>query len=741
MTEKIIIHFDNYVGFQKPALLFKNAEADSPDELAPISNDDFGVVFELSSSVDQMLFFKFCDQETSTVEDDRLYRAMVPSHVATFNEVWCRSWNTFVYTSEPATVQKRTASEVIEQQSFADGLYVSDAGGRFALGASVTLDHSVIFGLFHPHAARVYVTGDFNNWQHPNCDSPNPDQFIEMRLYRGYFDVPNVWLITVDQAQVGQRYKFYVEFNALAGEEILHSHLMVDPYARCLDDDYERNDSIIVDPSQFEWHDSSYQTPAIHDQILYELHFPDIEPTHQGKYAGIIDRVEAGYFDHLGVTCLYLMPISEVPTPQGEDALGYNTSLFMAVERDFGTPDELRQLVDTAHQHNLAVIVDQVFNHTANSWNPLWKFILDHPDEAQQDDEGGLYFSGESPWGNRVATERTETQNMLVDACKLMIMEYHIDGFRFDATHTHYMDHGFVHRLADELQAMKPDVILIAENLPNEADLNREGYNGFAQWCDYFHDAVKAVLREGQFEGTDAHPENLGDMFYFSKGKFSAHSNNVVNYCESHDEHSVAHEVSFVDALNTPQAKERKARLGLFATMVALGQPMIYMGQEFGVERPRNRVYFDFPENRDEHGFHQWASRLIGLRQRYPALKLHGYNPVEDGQFHWLLGPWLDEESGGGKRVLGWRSAPTDDAAEQMVILLNFENHPVELDIHFGVPGTWACLASIDYVHDVSSAGTSIVNEDITFQSEDGVSRGFVLPDSSAFIFKWQKAL
>lgn len=745
MSDKLVIHFDNRSGFHKPALFVQHGENIEPEKITPTSTDDFGSIFEVTTRKDKSLILKFFDEQTETTQDTPIYHVVASNHFGKVKEIWCRSWHPFVYTSCPATAQEKNAGEVVAEQHFADGQFISDTGGKFALGTSTLADGGVLFGMFHPHAARVYVTGDFNDWQYPGCEHPDESKFLEMDLYTGYFDVPNVWLLKVDSAQIGQTYKFYVAYDALAGEGTLDNRLMVDPYARFLGESYERNDSLIVDVSSYEWHDGDYHTHAIDDLIIYELHVhgfthdnADIDPAHQGKYQGIIDRIQSGYFDKLGITTLYLMPISEVPTPQGEEALGYNTSLFIAIERDFGTPDELRQLVDIAHQHNLAVIVDQVFNHSANSWNPLWKFILDHPDEAAMGEEGGLYFSGKSPWGNRMATERTETQNMLIDACKLMLVEYHMDGFRFDATHTFYIDHGFLQRLANELQALKPDVILIAENLPNETDLNREGYNGFAQWCDPFHDAIKSLLREGKFEGTDDHPENLGDMFYFSKGKFAAHTNNVVNYCESHDEHSVAHEISFVEELNHPAAKDRKSRLGLFATMVALGQPMIYMGQEFGIERERNRVYFNFPENLDEHGFYQWASRLISLRRRYPALKLHGYNPIEEGHFEWVIGPWLDERHGGGKRVVGWRSTPSNDPEEHMLILINLENHDVSVDLSFGTPGTWVRLANIDTVNDIAPAGTNTTDDATAIHLDDGHLSNFVLQDSSAYIYKWQ---
>ena len=731
MPRKFRIHYDNLAGYEQPVLILQQDK--TPQIIEAGGHDEYGAWFELYQK--KNMVFKFGDAKREAAEDDALWRHIPAEN--TVKELWTRGWNPFVYTQQPRHVEAQGAADFVQHFQFDEKLFVSDTGGRFACGANVLADGGVLFGLFHPHAAQVYVCGDFNDWQHPAVENADPDKFLAMPLYRGYFDVPNMWLLQVDHAQAGQEYKFYIEYGAL---NVFESRFTADPYTRQVAASYEANNSLIVDPTQYTWNDGDYHTPVIHDLILYELsvhgfthEHPHVEQSLQGKFAGITDRIRAGYFDEINVTALSLMPVSEVPTPQGETALGYNTSLFLALERDFGTPDEFREMVDTAHQHGLAVIIDQVFNHAANAWNPLWQLILDKPD-----DDGGLYFSGESPWGNRMATERAETQNMLIDACKMMIHEYHIDGFRFDFTHSSIMSHDFMHRLADEVQAMKPNVVLIAENMPNEPDMNRQGYNGFAQWNDVFHDGIKAFLREGEFEHTDNTLENLGDLFYFAKGRFAAHTNNVVNYCESHDEHSVSHEVSFTDNLNTPAAKERKSRLGMFATMVAMGQPMIYMGQEFGVERERNHVYFNFPENPGDNGFYQWAHRLIGLRRRYPGLKLNGYDPRSEGEFAWLIGPWLGEKQGHGKRVIGWRAMPNEHRHDNLVVLMNFENHSVEVDIPFGLQGKWVRLASIDEVNDIPPVGTTSVNDSLTLTVADDMFEGFVLPDSSGFIYKWQ---
>jgi glycosidase len=218
-----------------------------------------------------------------------------------------------------------------------------------------------------------------------------------------------------------------------------------------------------VDPTAFAWSDGGWRTPDPADLILYEVSVhgftdgdPDIRPDQQGRFDGITERIRTGYFESLGVTALSLMPLAEVPSMQGPRSLGYDPSLYHAVERDFDGPDDLRRLVDAAHGRGLALLVDMVFNHTSNDFNPLWDLVLEQPDDAG----GGLYFNGATPWGNR-GRHREGRRPEPAD--------------RLDATHTDYMDHGFLHRLAAELKTGKPDVLLVAENLPNQGDLNLEG--------------------------------------------------------------------------------------------------------------------------------------------------------------------------------------------------------------------------------------------------------------------------
>jgi 1,4-alpha-glucan branching enzyme len=751
MVYPITIHYDNQHDFHTPYLWLWYAGSQIQTDLAPTRQDAFGAVYELT--VNRPTFrFKFKDGPGMDVqwEDNGLERRYSPIQLAANqvvpNEIWCKSSSAFVYHVAPRQPEQQSAEQFLSTLTFKPGMYIPNTGAFSGLGAHVLADGRILFGLYHPNAARVYLMGSFNNWQRPNADQPDPNQFIEMRLYPGYFGVPNTWLVVTDQASPGDEYKFFVQGGVPKDHKNRHERYTIDPYARHLGTDFRFNNPVIVDPTTFQWQDAGWTTPHISQLIFYELSVhgftegdKDIDPNNRGSFRGITERIDKGYFDDLGVTALSLMPLAETPSTQGPDTLGYNPSLYFTIERDFGSPDDLRELVNSAHRRGITVLMDQVFNHTDNSFNPLWQAILEHPDEAARN-EGGLYFAGATPWGNRIDTGKQDVQNMLIDACKTAIREYHVDGFRFDATHTNYMNHQFFQRLAAEIRKFKPNCILVAENLPNQPDLNLQGFDGYAQWCDQFHDKIKAVLREGPFGGEDASSDKLGDTFFFSKQDYALHTNNVVNYCESHDENSVPFEVATNPALSQPPAKERKARLGMFSTIVSLGQPMLYMGQEFDVERPRNVITVPWPDDIGQHGYYQWTHRLIQLRKRYPALKLEGYNPEGEGHFNWVMGPWMDPHHGGGQKVVGWRARPNGAANETLVVLMNFENHNVVADVDFGIPGKWIKLADIDQVNDIPPLGSNSASDPTTVYTVDGNFSGFDLPSSSGFIYKWETA-
>jgi len=748
MNHQVRIHYDNAYDFLEPVMwVWVSDGATLEREIEPTGRDDFGVFFDLTYNRSSFNFiFKDGKGENVRWEDrdkNRGFQRCLGS------EIWAMAGRHNVYNVRPAEPvgnckdYYQTIKHLIPGENFYfPDTDVSGLGIPSMLGANILTDGSVLFGFFHPRAARVYLAGSFNDWQCPGNPHPRPRDFIEMKLYRGFYYQPNIWLARITPSRTVWRadnrpleYKFYIQ-----GGSAETARYVPDPYTRVYGDNFQYNNSVVLDPTKFKWTDQDWKTPDASDLILYELNVygftdndPEIPEDIQGTFKGVTHRIRDGYFEKLGVTALALMPTAEVPVQHG---LGYEPCTFMAVEKDFGTPDDFREMINEAHRHNLAVIIDQVFNHTSNDFNPLWDLIDDGSGR------GGFYFAGETMWGNKVATGKDEVDNMLIDSCKLFIKEYHIDGFRFDATHSYFLNHRLLHHLAHEIKdkGFKPDAVLIAENLPNEQDLNIEGYNGFAQWANIFHDKIKALLREGAFENVPNNTDNIGTMFYFCKDRFAAHTNNVVNYCESHDENSVQYEVATGgEHLQDPAVKERKARLGLFSTMVALGQPMIYMGQEFGIERERNRIKVAWENDSEQSGnFYDWTCGLINLRKRYRGLRLSGYNPIDDGKFTWVIAPWLEGERGGQKRVIGWRVNDTGPAFERLLVMLNFENHDVPVKVDFHTPGRWVKLADIENINDIPPAGNRSPEDPATIITGDGLVTDFILPPASAFIYKYE---
>lgn len=153
-------------------------------------------------------------------------------------------------------------------------------------------------------------------------------------------------------------------------------------------------------------------------------------------------------------------------------------------------------------------------------------------------------------------------------------------------------------------------------------------------------------------------------------------------------------------------------------------------------------VSFDWPAHGpDSNGYYRWASRVIRMRRRYPALHLAGYEPAASGQFEWIIAPWMGDAShGSGKRVLGWRLKPNQFGYDEMVVLLNFENHSVTVDLDLGQPGTWVKLADVENANDIAPDGSNSAYDATALHSNDGRFCGFELPSSSGFLYKWESA-
>ena len=599
---RLTIHYDNLAGLARPHLRLWQADANTVD-LAPTGGDEFGPLWELPLVPPELTFtFTAGPGAAQTDGHDRRVRPLVGADGGLDpGQVWCRGDRAFVYPVRPADPQPEPAAAFLERLAadpgFPAGLELPSAGGRSGFGANLLADGRVLFGLYHPTAARVFVAGSFNDWQYPGQQRPDPDAFVELALFRGWFGAANTWLAVTDRAGAGDEYRFWVQ-GGTPPEDAAGGRLVRRPATPASwGPTPSGSNAVVVDPTTFAWSDRGWRTPDPADLILYEVSVhgftdgdPDIRPDQQGRFDGITERIRTGYFDSLGVTALSLMPLAEVPSMQGPTS-------HSATTRRCTTPSSATSAAPTtsAGWSTPPTAAASRSWSTRSSTTPATtstrsgSLVLEQPDERR----GGLYFNGATPWGNRVATEKADVQNLLIDACRMLVGEYHVDGFRLRRD-PHRL-HGPrlpapAGRGAQAGQARRPP----GGREPAQPGRPQPGRaaTAIAQWSELFHDKLKAMLREGQFEGT-RRPAPTGWATPSTSAAPASPPTPTTSSTtvESHDEHERRlRGLQFNPWLDNPAAKERKGRLGMFATLVALGQPMIYMGQEFNLERPRNVV-------------------------------------------------------------------------------------------------------------------------------------------------------
>jgi maltooligosyltrehalose trehalohydrolase len=280
--------------------------------------------------------------------------------------------------------------------------------------------------------------------------------------------------------------------------------------------------SMVIDPAAFRWCDDAWTGVAPADLVLYELHVGTFTPS--GTFAGVTERL--AYLKALGITAVELMPVADFP---GTRNWGYDGAALFGPARCYGTPDDMRTLVDTAHRLGLAVILDVVYNHTG-------------PDGAYLRRFSPYYFTSDrpSPWGagiNLDGEHSAQVRAFFIENALHWMHEYHIDGLRLDATHA-MSDDGPRHFLAELTARVRASVQgrqvhLIAEDHRNLAVMVRpereSGWGLDAVWADDFHHQMRRLLAGdsegyyGDFSGTIADVVATLRQGWFFTGQYSEH--------------------------------------------------------------------------------------------------------------------------------------------------------------------------------------------------------------------------
>ncbi|MFU8818026.1 MAG: malto-oligosyltrehalose trehalohydrolase, partial [Pseudomonadales bacterium] len=283
------------------------------------------------------------------------------------------------------------------------------------------------------------------------------------------------WRLRVAEAGAGSRYRY----------QLADGLQVPDPASRFQPEDVH-GPSQVVDPGSYRWQHPGWTGRPWHETVVYELHLGTFTP--QGTYLAAIDKLDT--LVDLGITAVELLPVAAFP---GARNWGYDGVLPFAPDCSYGTPDELRQLVDAAHGRGLMVFLDVVYNHFGPEGNYLGAYA-----------KGFFTDHHHTPWGDAVnfdsGPERRWTRQFFIENALAWLEDYGFDGLRLDAVHAIY-DDSAVHVLSELAQRVRAGpgrdrrVHLVLENDDNEARwLGPEGPGYDAQWNDDFHHALHVLL-------------------------------------------------------------------------------------------------------------------------------------------------------------------------------------------------------------------------------------------------------
>ena len=421
------------------------------------------------------------------------------------------------------------------------------------------------FALFAPHVASVELVGSWT------------DQPIPMEK-----DAGGEWRTSVELADGAHRYRFRLPSLSpfMNGATVD----VTDPRARRVDE-WDGDASLIVieggkdvtTEPQFAWQHDDVPLPQDHELVIYEMHVAEFgwKDGAPGTFSDVIDRLD--YLRELGINGLELMPVAAFP---GDKSWGYDIRHPFAVENAYGEPKDLKRLVDECHGRGIRVIMDLVLNHT-ESESPLTKIDFYYWFRDARE--------GELSWGPKFDYERRDDVFDVMPARKygreiaaFWISEYHLDGYRLDATAV--LDNfDFVREVravANERSGGKP-VFVVAEQLPEDPAIAGPDGPADGAWHQRFEHAVVGALTG---KADDA-ASRLMDALQPGTAGYAV-PELAVNYVESHDEQTLMHRLGEQGIFG--DVAFRKHKLAATLLFTAVGIPMLYQGQEFGGHRIRD---------------------------------------------------------------------------------------------------------------------------------------------------------
>ena len=518
------------------------------------------------------------------------------------------------------------------------------------------------------------------------------------------------WHAYLPNVGPGQRYGYRVvgSYAPERGVRCNPSKLLLDPYARAIEGgihwdpacySYELGDessinkadsapyvfrSVVHNP-YFDWaNDHSPDTP-LHETVIYEAHVkgmtrchPDVEESLRGTYAGFAHPAVIEHLQRLGITAVELMPIHQFVQDQRllEHSLrnywGYNTIGFFAPHNEYASSgqsgqqvNEFKAMVRTLHEAGIEVILDVVYNHTAegNHLGPTLCFRgIDNAAYYRLVAEDPQYYYDTTGTGNSLNVQHPHTLQMIMDSLRYWITEMHVDGFRFDLAATLAREFHEVDRLSTFFDLIHQDPVVSRVKLIAEPwDIGEGGYQVgnfpalWSEWNGRYRDAVRDFWRgepstvaelASRLTGSSDLYQNDSRRPVASINFVTAHDGftlrDLVSYNEKHNEANgeqnadgESHNRSWncgaegdTDDPSVIRLRAKQQRNFLTTLFIAQGVPMLLLGDELGrTQRGNNNAYCQDNElswvNWDEVDAEllEVTRWLIALRRDHPVFR------------------------------------------------------------------------------------------------------------------------
>lgn len=571
--------------------------------------------------------------------------------------------------------------------------FIYPSGRPYPLGAVWNEEkQSTNFSLYSQHATLVEL-----------ClfDEQGNETRIPMRERTGY-----IWNVLLKGIKVGQRYAYRVhgEYDPSRGLRFNPNVLLLDPYAKALDgiEQHQKglfayvlgqDDSVmsqaesrgvplgIVTDSTFDWQNDQKPHIPLHRSVIYEAHVrgitmthPDIAPEIRGTYAALGSDVMVDYLSQLGITAIELLPVHQhIDDPflinkNLSNYWGYSTLSFFAPDVRYsaaaraGNPagiiDEFKAMVRQLHKANIEVILDVVYNHTAegNHLGPTLSLKgIDNPNYYRLVPEHPRYYDDVTGTGNTLDLTHSASLQLVMDSLRYWADEMRVDGFRFDlATSLARTDWGFDPH-AGFLMAVEQDPILQNVKLIAEPwDVGLGGYQVgnfphiWSEWNDQYRDTVRAFWRGdlGQtarlgyrLTGSSDIYETTGRGPHHSINFVAAHDgftlNDTVSYNNKHNEangennrdghsHNLTFNHGIEGETTDPRIntlRDRQKRNMLTTLLVSQGTPMLLGGDEIGRSQLGNNNAYCQDNPISWYNWQNIDQALLAFTQRLIALR------------------------------------------------------------------------------------------------------------------------